>query len=727
MNAEDLRNLLENSNDRFNIFKDKDIFSKYNLNIAELKELIEKFLVDEQKVKLFELEHFKGLNTFVRYSILQTILDDKIMMEVLTKSDITSDFEGYKIMTIIDSLGSDNKEKILHMKDFLQEHDIKDYEIRNIIKSLNEKSKKDILLDKNFIIEELKLEEYQVLDLITSLEDEESKLEMIPFYELKEYQIAQVVKTLSDTSKTEILLNNKYEFGRQFKTEIISTMSVDLIVKFINENKEFMKESKISPYQVTKILDKEKQIEFISKLEDTDLSIEEKRKILATISEETKENIDTTNFSQEYITAIEMQIGNKSSEINSMGKVIIDFSKDLEIYRGLDEIIYLNPMELIDIDKSKILELCGICPEIKIHDNIGLCPSTTEEYKNGELWVESVLQGIDSKWSDIQKVAFIDHAIGKKISYSPDFDTEISDEGNARALWKIIDSGYGVCNGIAQVEQYVLSKVGIEAEKVSAPKHAFLKLKNIEIPNKEGGTTKGDTILDPTWNLTAHRYGGRPQNFCRSYDEIRKHDIRNDGTDAECHKNDEKLASATLELDEQSLRKIFTSIGLTDKDGNFPIKALIDKSKAIDDCNLPTEESIKKQLALLAEYCPEFATCQNSTIDAISQIVLNQENLTLDKCVVNRVYAKEDGDKRPVLYVYVDSQEFGKKFYIPDTKTKQFAEIASEEFISRFECYEMDMKKQNGYRPWETVEEAQKVEDLTRSSGNVVASKGDDR
>jgi len=727
MNSENLRNLLESSNDRVRIFEDNDIFSKYNLNIAELKELVEIFLTDEEKANLFELEHFKGLNTIVRYRLLQTILDENIIINILTSSKITSGFDTYKIMTLIDSLSNNNKIKILQMKEFLQKHDIKNYEIRDIIKSLNDENKKDILSDKNFIEQELKLEEFQVLDLITSLEDEELKIEMVPLYELKEYEIAQVVKTFSDTSKTEIILNNKYEFSRQFKTEIISTMSVDAIVDFMKENKEYMEEIKISPYQVTRLQDKEKQIEFISKLEDTDLSIEEKRKILATLSEETKENIDTTNFPQEYITAIEMQLGNKPSEINSMGKVIIDFSKDLEIYRGLDEIIYLNPMKSQNVDKSKMLELCDICPEIKVYDNIGLCPSTTKEYKSGELWIESVLQGIDPKWSDIQKVAFIDHAIGEKISYSPDFDTEVSDEGEARALWKIIDSGYGVCNGIAQVEKYILDKVGIQAEQVSARRHAFLKLKNIDIPNKDGDTTKGDTILDPTWNLTAHRYGGRPQNFCRSYEEIRKHDIRSDGTDAECHKNDEKLANATLDLDEESLRKIYTSIGLADKDGNFPIKSLIDKSKAIDDCNLPTEKSIKKQLALLTEYYPEFVTCQNSTIDAISQIVLNQENLTLDKCVVNRVYEKDDEDKRPVLYVYVDSQEIGKKFYIPDVDSKQFAEIPSEDFISRFECYEMDMKKQNGHRPWETVEEAQKVEDLTRSSGNMVASKGDDR
>ena len=74
---------------------------------------------------------------------------------------------------------------------------------------------------------------------------------------------------------------------------------------------------------------------------------------------------------------------------------------------------------------------------------------------------------------------------------------------------------------------------------------------------KDGNILKGDTILDPTWNLVFHRYGGEPENFCRSYEEMRKRDVlEKDKTDTESHKNDEALASATLDLDKKSLREI---------------------------------------------------------------------------------------------------------------------------------------------------------------------------
>lgn len=71
----------------------------------------------------------------------------------------------------------------------------------------------------------------------------------------------------------------------------------------------------------------------------------------------------------------------------------------------------------------------------------------------------------------------------------------------------------------------------------------FIKIKNITIPTDEGCIT-GDTLLDPTWNLSDHRYGAMPYSFCKSYEEIRKQDILVDGTDKESHKNDQDFINS---------------------------------------------------------------------------------------------------------------------------------------------------------------------------------------
>ena len=63
MDVTDLRKLLKNSDDQLNIFKDRETLSKYKLYVPELIDLINDFLSNEQKAKLFEFEHFKKLSS----------------------------------------------------------------------------------------------------------------------------------------------------------------------------------------------------------------------------------------------------------------------------------------------------------------------------------------------------------------------------------------------------------------------------------------------------------------------------------------------------------------------------------------------------------------------------------------------------------------------------------------------------------------------------------------
>ena len=315
------------------------------------------------------------------------------------------------------------------------------------------------------------------------------------------------------------------------------------------------------------------------------------------------------------------------------------------------------------------------------------------EYKKAEEWIDSVIDNLDMQYSKAQKMAIIDNAIGKKISYSPDFNTEVFNKRDNRALWKILSSGYGVCNGIAKVEQYMLNRIGIESEMINSKTHAFLKIKNIEFTLANGKRVKGNTLLDPTWNLTKHRFGAKPDNFCISYEQARKNDIDVEGNDHESHKNDEKLQDATLNLDEQSLRKLFASVGLTDKKCQFPVKDFLENSKLLDQIYAnKLEQNISKQFLLLKQACPEFAICQSETM-SILDTLLSNENMRFNKCVVNRVYNREDEDKKPVMYIYIDSNEIVKKFYVVNEKEGEFIELTQEKFIEQFECYNEDLKR----------------------------------
>lgn len=156
------------------------------------------------------------------------------------------------------------------------------------------------------------------------------------------------------------------------------------------------------------------------------------------------------------------------------------------------------------------------------------------------------------------------------------------------------------------------------------------------------------------------------------------------------------MQDATLNLDEQSLRQLFTSVGLADKDGKFPIKNLLEKSKQLHEfyANQPNQ-NIREQFLLLSQICPEFATCQNSTMSILDNVVLDNENLIFNKCVISRVYDRKDNKKAPVLFVYINSNELGEKFYFADKDKGQFIELSLEEFTKQFECYENDLKEHN--------------------------------
>ena len=75
----------------------------------------------------------------------------------------------------------------------------------------------------------------------------------------------------------------------------------------------------------------------------------------------------------------------------------------------------------------------------------------------------------------------------------------------------------------------------------------------------------------------------------------------------------------------------------------------------------------------------------------------------------------------------MDSNELGKKFYFASQEEGQFVGLSQEEFTEQFECYEEDLKRTNGLRPWEMMEQEKKEVDLSKSSGEIVAKEEAER
>lgn len=596
---------------------------------------------------------------------------------------------------VLEKLDDNEKKQLLYDQEFIEKYDISVYEIRNIIDNLNNEVKLEILADCNLLKDKLHLDNFQLQKLIKKLPTDEEKMKIAEIYKFDYYTKADIVISLSDiNNKMHVLLQDKsfansdYE-NKSFKKMILETFDIESLIEFFNKHKSSITD--INLYEIISQFDVEKQIDFISNLQNVNLTVNEKKEILATLKGDTKQKIDTTNFPKELKDAVNMPIDSEQ-----LCRIKVDLESDLEKYRGLDNLISIWPEDFTKEQRNNLMKLCDICPNLTAVSTLGkgvYNGSSGKEYKDAEEWIDGIINNLSPEYSDAQKIAIINSEIGKKISYSPDWNTEVANQSDVRALWRIISSGYGVCNGIAYVEKYIFDRAGIKSEMVCSKNHAFLKVKDIELPLANGEIAKGDTIMDPTWDLYNTRFGFKPQFFCTNYEQIRKHDIRKNGEDTECHKNDEELQDVTLMLDNQSLKKLFMSVGLTDKEGFFLAKDFVYKSKDIHELykdNLA--ENINKQFLLLSECYPEFAKCNNETTMILQAISFNNPNFKYNKCIIKRVYNKEDEKKKPVLYVYLDTDELGENFYFVDESIGQFVQASYEEFTKKFECYEQDLK-----------------------------------
>lgn len=719
MNIQEFRTLMENTPDKISAIK-KNI-SQFKFSITELTSVVNDIFTDREKVECLSI-----LKPKYWLPIIKSIDSNDIKMEVMKNDELTANIQKYNYVELLNSLHDTGKLTILHDKEFLNSKRITKYDIVDIIKSMADTSKNQVFNDAE-LKEIYKLTKSDYLNIIKSmeiasieqlLENKELLLSLID-----KNNVDRVVQDCSDAKKKEVILSDKYPFNSYNVEKILAHFDIPNLFDFIQENSEFLQDKEIHLHNVVKALSKEKQLEFVTGMESVDINLSDKLKTLVVLKDEAKAELDRTGMNERYLQALEMKLDTEFDS-NNYGNLDVDLDSDLSKYQGLDELITISPQGVPFYQHYKLIELAKICPNLKVKDNIDLSLSTGQEFIDSEEWISDVLSNIKEDWSDIQKAAYIDHRVGKKISYTPDFDTEVTDQESARALWRIIDSGYGVCNGIAQVEQYLLSHVGIESELVSSGRHTFLKVNDIEIPREDGTTIKGDTLLDPTWNLTTHKYDAYPNLFARSYEEIRKCDKSDDGTDCESHKVKGNFLDNTIDIEEKVLVEVYKSIGLAKENGNFPISDMMSESDRIAVQDIPIDEKITKQLDLLTNYHPDFSMCQNSTISIIAGNILKHPEMSFKKLVVNRVYNRRDENKTPAVFVYYNAGKEKERFFVAEPGSKSFSYKNKDDFIIEYECYEKDMEKTDGLRPWEAgAKEVKK--DLNRSSGKVVAEKGE--
>lgn len=289
MVIQDLRELLENTEDKLSIFQDKDKLNQYDISVAEFIDLIKDFFSDEEKAKILKIEHIKKLSSYVRKTIINTVVDDNIKLDLIKNDDVISNMDDWHIKELVESLGENGKIEILKDSNFLQKHGIEDFQIKKIILTLNDENKVALLSNIDLIEKQLKMKDYTIKDIVAGLEDEKIKLNMIENYKFESYLSKDIIQTFSTEGMKDVLLENKYNFNNYDIISLIASMNTNSLIEFINENKEFISQNNVSPYRIINQLDSQKQIEFMSVFEDVELTIRRKKTNFSNLKGRNKE------------------------------------------------------------------------------------------------------------------------------------------------------------------------------------------------------------------------------------------------------------------------------------------------------------------------------------------------------------------------------------------------------------------------------------------------------
>ena len=754
MDAKEFREFISKKDNKIEAYLQVYKTAQDGFNAEELMDIIkDEFSTEEKKQILLncKIVHLL-LTTKERKELLISIKSFDDIIEIIKddKYEFTSSLNKFDISDIIKTFNDEDKIKCLEDEEFKKLYNIDYGTIYNVLSSLDEYSLEKLYDDKEKLASIVG--SYNIVDFIENsvsrIQDEDKRFQIANQYELDNSKIAHITAKCSDSKKEEVLLSKKYSFSQ---IDIVSTLiefSVDNLAQFIKKHAAFLNENDLSEldiikecsfdkqiaylskyrndlkfHDIMKISSFDKQVEFIRKIDTFDLSIDEKRKSLIVLNPQVKQQtdiIESLGLKEEYIEALKIPVfldknediyaENESTVNADLGFIDYDLNADLTKYKGLDELINIRPQRMPPEKLGKLLELAKICPNLNVYDNKGR-HAYGYEFVASEEWISEVIKGINPEWNDVQKIAYIDNKIGNRVTYSPDSDTEVYDYEASNTMFKVLSSGYGVCEGIALAEQYILKKIGIDSEVIlsdgeknseySKICHAFILLKHIRIPKSDGTYVIGDSLLDPTSNLTMHRYGGMPNYFLLDYNQMIQTDeeIFNNTS---LHKTNWLSADSTLNLkgiDKNTLRDIFSSIGLTKENGHPLFEDLYRETGRIGCENLPLEQKIDNLLNYFKEKFPDFDKTQHGTISILSNIVLNHTLMNYKKLIINRVYNKNDDKKRPLVYLWFNLDDEKELFYIAENG--DFTQMSREDFVNNYECYKNDLLKTNGIRPWE--------------------------
>ena len=317
--------------------------------------------------------------------------------------------------------------------------------------------------------------------------------------------------------------------------------------------------------------------------------------------------------------------------------------------------------------------------------------ATKEEFLIGEEKIDKIINQIDTKWSEKEKLAFVNYKIGELLSYSPNFNfsqkAQSQEIEDTRNIWKSIVNGRSVCNGISEATVYILSKIGIEAKVLASKTHNFVMAELEE----------GNIILDPTWDLIYTLYEGKPAHFGKTYEQLRKED----GPLRDSHKL-ENVPENVIEIEDSELRQIHRNIGIAKEDGSFKCPVL--KDLGIINKSFNTDkEKIENFLEMFANKYNDQAKHLSETRSMLEicmqqfgfETNINKDKSNKDKIVTTKFVYKNNDSKcdKPYLILHFSSSELKDNIKILNLEEKKVENLEIKEFEKQYMLHNQDTSR----------------------------------
>ncbi len=185
-----------------------------------------------------------------------------------------------------------------------------------------------------------------------------------------------------------------------------------------------------------------------------------------------------------------------------------------------------------------------------------IVPITSDEFFAGELYFNTILEGLNPEWTELQKYKYLYNSLGMMLSYdlniAQDKEFNSTHEKYARNIFTSIVKNWGICSSFAASYDYLCYRAGLESEIVSEDEHDYVVI-----------TVNGldDYLTDPTWDATFLKFGMKTKYFGISKEQFIKSGHHLEQTEIEDYQIEE--------LSDKEIEELDKSIGYLDLFGGI--------------------------------------------------------------------------------------------------------------------------------------------------------------